>query len=236
VKKTLLHKSPKTAYPWTSKTNSNSSSVADILLSKPKLVISTQPPYRISFRTNALAANELQTLAQLVAEHGSIDKAIQEATENNTLLHNTTGSAKRELNQLRLRLTDLPEKILSALPDLPPVALRQIALLSLCLTYPVVLHFIEKLLIDKIASFDTTLTQEDVNTFFLREEDEHPELEAITESTYKKLKQVLIRALVDARILESTKIWNIQRQVIEPETDALISAHFPHLRHIFLPI
>lgn len=193
-------------------------------------------PYRISFRTNALAVNELQTLARLVAEHGSIDAAIQVATENNTLLHNTEGSAKRELNQLRLRLLDLPEEILSALPDLSPVALRQIALLSLCLTYPVVLHFIEKLLVDKITSFDTTLTKEDVNTFFLREEDEHPILESITDYTLYKLKQTLIRALVDARLLESTKIWNIQRQVIEPETEVLISAHFPHLRHIFLPI
>jgi ribosomal protein S3AE len=70
-----------------------------------------------------------------------------------------------------------------------------------CRYYQFIEQFAVEVLREKFLSMDLSLTHHDYDVFFNRKSEWHKELDALSQSTRNKLRQILFRILVEAGLL-----------------------------------
>ena len=125
--------------------------------------------------------------------------------ENNHLNKIKQGTFKREFSEIKKRLSLLNADQIQLMIQGSYDDAKSMILLSLVKTYPFVYDFIAEVLLNKYQLFDRNLLESDYTRFVNSKSLQHPELERLTEITYKKVKQVVFKLLQQVGLITNIK-------------------------------
>ena len=91
---------------------------------------------------------------------------------------------------------------------------KQIAFLSVCKAHPFIRDFVVEVLREKLLIFDDELTDGEYISFYRRKNEVHPEMDSLTMITQKKVRQVTLKILEQAGIIDDINLKQIQPQII----------------------
>lgn len=178
--------------------------------------------YILSFTAASLRLSEMVKVAATAQENGSYDLNI--AKERGVVFSSVKNrTTDREFREIRLRLEKLNQEQKNILIHGDLVSQKQIAFLAVCKHYAFIRDFTIEVIRDKVLVFDFKLNESDFNSFINSKILLHPELEAFSESTRKKAKQVMYRILEQAGIINNTVDKAILPQILQQNViDAII--------------
>lgn len=185
--------------------------------------------YRLSFIAASLRLPEMSEFAREYCEKG-----LEIITKESIIKGGNERTAAREFREIRDRVNALTDRQIEILAYGDLISQKQIALLSVCKQYAFIRDFIVEVLRNKALVFDFQLTEGAYITFFRRKSEEHPELEEITETTTKKIKQVTFKILEQAGMIDSVRSKKIIPQIVEPQVSNSIMEDDPEWLKIFL--
>lgn len=180
---------------------------------------------KLSFTALALGLREAEAVVPLWLELKDWPTVGQRVIEGNLFQKASGASTRRIFRELRQRLQQLLPDTLEAFNESGVEQKRQILLVAACKCYPFLFQFITGPLRDKLAVFDTRFRSEDFDIYWNHLAVESEAFDAFTDSTRKKIRQVLIRLLAEAGILSSTRSPHItpihlterMREILQPE-------------------
>lgn len=129
---------------------------------------------------------------------------------------------KRQIQELKRRTESLTPKQIEVLTEGNIDEQKQISHLALCKAYGIYRDFVIEVLAEKIKVFDHSLTDLDYNSFISKKKMDHPELEALAETTQKKVKQVIYRMLQQVGIIDSVSNPAILSPSVQPKVETSI--------------
>lgn len=174
--------------------------------------------YRFSFTAGALMQKEMLIVASFARQNNislnEIDASILAKARAKT--------NKREFSEVSIRLKTLSQEELTLFTNANDRLAKQLCLLACLRTYNFIKDFFTEVILEKITLYDFKIVDRDYNSFIHKMQMEHPELEALSESTKLKIKQVLFRILVQSKIIDSLKGKHINLNYLEPELKSLL--------------
>jgi len=183
--------------------------------------------YNFSFTAASLRTRELVIVAKHQLENPveDIDAVLGNGKK-------TTG--KRYYNEMSKWLEVLTDTQKRHLLNASFKVQNEIAFLAVCKYFEFIRDFIVEVIREKYLVYDYELTEGDYISFFRRKAEYHPEMDALTEITQKKVKQVTFKILEQAGLINSVKAKMINAQILEPETRKAILDDNTELFKIFL--
>lgn len=160
------------------------------------------PKYSMAFTTCSLLNSESIQVAELYLEHKNWSQVSRIATDSNLLQYRTVSALKRTLSEIVSRLKLLSDEAINLLVNGYKEEKLQILWLAVCLRYPFIYEFSVEVVREKYRSMQYKIEQFDFDAFFNSKMNYHESLENITETTRKKLKQVLFKMMKEAEIID----------------------------------
>ncbi len=170
-------------------------------------------PYSFSFLTGALYLPESLAVAELARTEHDWAKVLHHASEDNLLKQRKSASRTRLLREIRYRLQQLSREELAFLCEAGSRDQRQLLFIAICRRFRFIREFVEEVLRPKATALDVQLYPADFARFFDRKGAESPEVDQLTPKSTAKIKQVLVRMLAEAGLLDSTASQRIVRPV-----------------------
>lgn len=190
--------------------------------------------YSFSFTGASLLPAESLRLAALLLEHGA-EELEQLRREQDLLNKGNIHTGKRQARELLKRLTVLPVPLQEYLLETDQQSQGYILFLGTCLAYRFVYDFVLEVLRPKIMVFDFALLDSDYERFVRSKLDSHPELNELTESSERKIKQRILTMLEQAGLTQSTDTgWQILRPILPYRLEQLILRAEPSWLRLFL--
>lgn len=191
-------------------------------------------PVKLSFTAIALGLNEFEVLIRLREDTDSWDAVNTRVHADNLLKQTSPASVTRVLREVRQRIQCLASATCSNFLKWGYEERRAIALIAACKCYPFIFNFIRGTLRDKVQVFDHHLHDSDFDVYWNGVAIKYPALDDTAETTKKKLKQVLIRLLVEAGLLLETRNPLITPLIPPPRLDEVFAVEGNEYREAFL--
>ena len=185
--------------------------------------------YRLSFTAASLRLPEMSEMAKRFLEEGH-----KNITKDAIITGGNTRTTDREFRELKFRLETLTPQQLEFLAFGDFLIQKQIALLSICKLYGFIRDFIVEVLREKALVFDFQLTDGEYNTFFRRKSEVHPELDAIADSTARKVKQVTYKMLEQTGLIDNIVSKKIIPQIVDGKVIRAVVDDDPKWLKIYL--
>lgn len=134
--------------------------------------------------------------------------------ETNLLKKVKQATFKREFNEIKKRLSLLTTNQQDVLIHGSYDDTKAIILLSLAKTYALFNDFVVEIIRNKYLLFDNSLSEVDYNKFFYTKSLTHHEINEITESTAKKVKQRIFTLLEQVGLITQSKNGTILKPII----------------------
>ncbi len=171
--------------------------------------------YRFSFTAVGLAPVAMQEIATLYESCGSWEAVYGKAVAENILKSRTTSALKRIVSELVLRLTKLADDEVARLVENRPNERNVFAWLSACRAYALVGDFAVEVLHEAYVTGQKELGRGDYEKFVTGKLALHPELDALSEQTYGKVRQIIFKMMKEAGFLD--KCGNVIPLVMDPD-------------------
>ena len=181
--------------------------------------------YSMAFTTCSLLNNESIQVAELYLEHKNWSQVSRVATDSNLLQYRTVSALKRTLSEIVSRLKLLSDEAINLLVNGYKEEKLQILWLAVCLRYPFIYEFSVEVVREKYRSMQYKIEQFDFDAFFNSKMNYYESLENITETTRKKLKQVLFKMMKEAEIIDRDD--NVQASLLSEKIISAVS--YTHL-------
>ena len=166
----------------------------------------------MSFTAGALLQPESVTIAKLYLELGDWDLVKDKVIAENLLQSRALSTLKRLSHEIIARLSTLNIEELTLLTESEYQDQAYILWIAICRYYRFIADFATEVLRERFITFKPDLQHSDFDTFLNRKCDWHSELDSLSISTRKKLRQVLFKMLRDANFLDSKN--NIQATML----------------------
>ena len=173
--------------------------------------------YLLSFTAVTLAPYETETLGKLYLDTKDWETVRRLAVEENLLQRGSLAARKRLFNELRKRLQTLTEAQLAYFDRATGSEVKHLAMLGCFKLYGFVFDFAVEVLRRKLLLFDYRLLDSDYEAFYESKRVAYENLDGISESTQKKLRQVMFRMFEQAEFIDSTKNRIIQKPYLSDE-------------------
>jgi hypothetical protein len=183
--------------------------------------------YNFAFTATSLRLREMILYANARLDSREIDFV-------NELGKGKVATGKRFNQEFRKRLNKLTNTQLALLATGDLIAQKQIAFLAVCKTYGFLRDFAIEVLREKILLFDYEFNDGEYISFYRRKIDLHPEMEKLTETTQKKIRQVSYKILEQAGIIEDVKSKTFHPQLLDKSVSDAIVSDDPNWLKIFL--
>jgi uncharacterized protein YdeI (YjbR/CyaY-like superfamily) len=190
--------------------------------------------YILSYTTASLSVYEMEVIAQLYLEIGDWDSVARQVIEENALQKGTVASRKRLFNELKKRLQTLTNTQLAFFSEASSSDAKNLAMLSCFKLYGFIYDFATEVMRKKLLLFDYQLLNSDYESFYDSKRVAFENLNEVSESTQKKLKQVMFKMLEQAGFIDSVKEKHIQKPYLSDELLRLIIEDDPKLLSGFL--
>lgn len=191
---------------------------------------------KLSFTSIALGLNEFSLLVHQYLKYQNWANTLSIVTNENLLQRRSAASTKRVFREIRQRIEHLTGQTLVDFMEASPEDQRAIVYLAICKCYRFIFDFACLMLRDKLIVFDYDLLDEDFSAFWNRMAIDHPELNEVSESTRKKIRQVTLRILAEAGLLSETKAPKITPLPLSSRMEAILEREGRHYREAFLSL
>jgi hypothetical protein len=161
----------------------------------------TEHRYALSFTTGGLLSREAAVLAPFYTDHGDWVKVRDIAVQENLLQARTHSSGLRRVRETVARLAVLADPEVNSLAEISASERGHLMWAAACRRYDLIGAFAEEVLRERFLTLAGTVTHEDYDAFYRAKAMWHDELDEVTEVSYKKLRQVLFRMMVEAGLL-----------------------------------
>ena len=194
-----------------------------------------QETYNIGFTAGAAMLNEMRAVAKAFLDCGDDWEKTKEKTFKENLMEKDKMSSNvRYFALMKQRLEVLNEVELSLLVDGTAAVRRLIVLLAICKAHAFIFDFISENVRECFYNQYEKVTQANFNEFFNEKKYIHPELEAVTDQTVAKMRQVVFRILEQLEIIESVDTGLLQRPYLPEKVERVIVKDDPKLLAAFL--
>jgi hypothetical protein len=177
--------------------------------------------YKLSFTAASLSLNESVNIAEVYLKCKDWHQTKKIIKENNLLQSRTNSRTIRVARELIQRLSILTDMQLELLVEGSLTEQKYLLWFAVCKTYRFIREFAIEVLHEKFLSRSMIITDLDYDAFFSRKADWSDELQQITTSTRKKIRQVvfhmmretdlltddntILRAMLSSRLIEVLK-------------------------------
>jgi hypothetical protein len=190
--------------------------------------------YKFSFTGASALVNETLIIAEQYQKLGDWE-CVEEYTFDNNLLNKIKRATfKREFREIKKRLSLLTCHQLQVLINGDLDDANAMILLSLVKAYPFFRDFIVEVLRTKYLLFDRVLIETDYNKFINTKSLSHQELNSITESTAKKVKQRIFTLLEQVGLITQIENGTILKPFLSNQVLNVITEDSPVLLATFL--
>jgi len=165
--------------------------------------------YDFSYTGFSLRVNDMARVAEALEKGENIDFG--------ELGEGKARTGKNRFNEISKRLKRLTAKQTAILIDGEFPEQRHIAFLAVCKAHLFIRDFSVEVLREKLLLSDHRISEGDYVSFFRRKADLYPEMESLTESTKKKIRQVTFKILEQAGIIDHVRQRAIQPQFPTPK-------------------
>lgn len=157
--------------------------------------------YALSFTTGALLSTEAALVAPVYLRENDWSSTRARVKDDNLLQSRVDRSNTRMLGALIPRLQRLTDAELQIVADGTSTERGHLMWAATCRLYSLIGEFAEEVLHARFLALVGTLTYEDYDSFYLSKSMWHDELGHVTDLSYKKLRQVLFKMMVEAGLL-----------------------------------
>ena len=190
--------------------------------------------YILSYTATSLSAYELERVAMLYLETKDWDIVSRCVIEDNALQKGTISSRKRVFVELKKRLQTLTDAQIAFFAEASSADTKNLALLSCFKLYRFIYDFATEVMRKKLLLFDYQLLNSDYESFYESKQIAYENLNTISESTQKKLKQVMFKIFEQAELIDSVKDKHIQKPYLSDNLIRLIIEDDPKYLKGFL--
>jgi hypothetical protein len=187
--------------------------------------------YNFSFIAGGLLVNEMAAVAAVHLDAPDWDYVAAQAENANLLQARTASSHRRMFAEVRNRLQALTLEEEALLVEGSSGDQTAVAWLAVCKAYRLVREFAEEVVRERFVTLALTVEGHDFERFLESKMIWDEQLEALTDSTLKKGRTVVMRMLREAGIISEAGF--IQPTLLSPELIQVLRADDPSLYRIF---
>lgn len=167
-------------------------------------------PYNASLTRERYLFYEMRTTAKLMSQGVLDDEIIEQIFLNNLFQYPTEKSLKRIAGTCVFRLKAINDvTLVDAIANQPVDVAKQVCLYAMMKHSRLVWDFMLTVIAEKYRVQDYSFGKADVNTFFMRLQEQDDAVAQWSMSTIMNIKQVLTKTLVETDYLDSTKAKTI---------------------------
>lgn len=169
---------------------------------------------------------ETRITARLMCEGLSDDKVIQTIIDDNLFQYPTERMIKGMANACVARLKMLnDDSLVDAVAHQPTDVAKQICLYALMKKSRLVREFMISVVGEKYRSQDDAFGRIDLNAFFMRLREQDETVAGWSDSTISKLKQIIMRTLVETEYLDDIKSDRLNPVWLQPVLEEAIKSN-----------
>lgn len=171
---------------------------------KNTAALKSASPYSAVLTREQFLFYEVRNTARLMADGLSDTEVIDRVIAENLFQYPTEKSVRQMARSCIRRLRAMgDDTLITAIATQPSDVAKQICLYAMMKQYRLVWDFMVTVVGEKYRLLDTSFGKVDLNTFFLRLQEQDNWVATWTDTTITKLKQVLNRTLVETEYLDS---------------------------------
>ncbi len=169
-----------------------------------------QSPYRASITREPFLFYEMRVTARLLSEGETDEAAVEQIIRHNLFQYPTEKSIKRMARACVIRLRNMADdELIAAIAQQSQDVAKQICLYAMMKQHRLVSDFMLTVVGEKYRQQNFAFSKMDLNVFFLRLQEQDDGVAAWSDTTITKLKQILVRILIDTEYLDDTKADHI---------------------------
>ena len=160
---------------------------------------------------------EMRTTARLMCEGLKDDEVIDRIVEDNLFQYPTEKSIRQMARTCVSRLSGLgDESLVEAVASQPSETAKQVCMYAMMKQYRLVWDFMITVIGEKYRMQDFSFSQMDINVFFMQLQEQDDYVAGWSETTVKKIRQILIRVLAENEYLDNIKSDHINPVWLNP--------------------
>ena len=168
---------------------------------------------------------EMRTTARLMAEGLSEKEIIERIVKDNLFQYPTEKSIQKMARTCMVRLKSLEDaNLIVVIASQPAEIAKQVCLYAMMKRYRLICDFMITVIGEKYRISDDSFGKIDLNSFFLRLEEQDDLVASWSDSTISKLKQVLTRMLVENEYIDSARATKLNPVWLHPVLENAIRA------------
>lgn len=183
-------------------------------------------PYIASLTREPFLFYEMRTTAKLLTSGLSDEDAVAQITADNLFQYPTEKSIARMAKACIKRLQAMEDAdLIHAIATQPTEIAKQICLYALMKQSRLVWEFMLTVIGEKYRSKDISFGRIDLNTYFIRLQEQDDTVASWSEGTITKLKQVLAKILVETEYLDDVRADHLNPVYLHPILENAIRSH-----------
>ena len=173
-------------------------------------------PYKASFTREQFLFHEMRSVSQLILSGMNDQEVIKVVINDNLFQYPTEKSVKRMARNCLKRIHLLDDKrLIDIIANGASDSAKQVCLYAMMNQYRVIYEFMISVIGEKYRIKDFSFSKKDINVFFSRLQEQSDVVASWSDSTIQKLKQVILKTLVDTEYLDNTKSETLNTVLID---------------------
>ena len=183
-------------------------------------------PYIASLTREPFLFYEMRTTAKLLTSGLSDEEAVAQITADNLFQYPTEKSIARMAKACIKRLQAMEDAdLIHAIATQPKEIAKQICLYAMMKQSRLVWEFVLTVIGEKYRLKDNSFGRIDLNTYFIRLQEQDDTVASWSEGTITKLKQVLAKILVETEYLDDVRADHLNPVYLHPILENAIRSH-----------
>lgn len=183
-------------------------------------------PYIASLTREQFLFYEMRTTAKLLSSGLSEDDVVAQIMKDNLFQYPTEKSVTRIAKACLKRLAAMNDKdLVEAIAQQPSDVGKQICLYAMMKQSRLVWEFMLTVIGEKYRLQDSSFGKIDLNTYFMRLQEQDDAVASWSENTIRKLKQVLAKVLVENEYLDNVRTDHLNPVYLHPILENAIRSH-----------
>lgn len=182
-----------------------------------KAALQAASPYNAAITREQFLFYEVRTTAKLLHEGCSSEEVVERIVSDNLFQYPTEKSVRKMALACLRRLDALEDNsLVEAIATQPSDVAKQICLYAMMKQYRLIWDFMITVIGEKYRLSDTTFGKIDLNSYFLRLQEQDDWVATWSDSTVTKLKQVIAKMLVENEYIDSIRAAKLNPVWLHP--------------------
>lgn len=187
------------------------------IMDKCLKALKTASPYNAAMTREQFLFYEMRTTAKLMNEGLDKNEVVERIVSENLFQYPTEKSVRKMALACIRRLESMEDDtLIAAIATQPSDVAKQVCLYAMMRQYRLVWDFMLTVVGDKYRKLDSSFSKMDLNVFFMRLQEQDDWVATWSNSTITKVRQVLMKMLIENKYLDSTDADHLNPVLISP--------------------